>query len=62
MLTTGVIVRVFVVDKYSDIAVLKRFSKPPFSISNLLMLILCVRFLLINNVMIVRNVCDVTIL
>ena len=34
MLTTGVIVRVFVVDKYSDIAVLKRFSKSPFSISN----------------------------
>ena len=34
MLTTGVIVRVFVVDKHSDIAVLKRFSKPPFSISD----------------------------
>ena len=58
MLTTGVIVRVFVVDKYSDIAVLKRFSKPPLSISNSF----DAYSLLINNVMIVRNVCDVIIL
>ena len=64
-LTTGVIVRVFVADKYLDITILKRFSKPAFSISDSLIPNMSVKeraFLLINNVIIVRDVYDVMIL